>query len=668
LERGIDLTFAVRHGAFLTVDPNEIWECLGWPEPRDNCEPFARFSGKELLGFPLYEGAGYFCKLFPVIFREKDKGFRAPLSSKRPIFIPEETRKAKGDSNKPIFITEGPVKALALMQAGVLSIGLIGTWMSEKVAGNGPVWRRQVQLLKVLRQFEWRSRDVFFAFDADQWRKTGVRHSIIRNFLLLDPLGATVRMLLWDEKDGKGIDDYLADKENSTEAVNELIGQAKEFVAAIERADLRLVQRELRKVKLGKPDFTHLTKVFAVQFKVKQSDFGKYPQSERDEEEGSEAEEIRFEVVKPWPGKLELGQVLAETVALHQRFVFMTEAQGVVTTLWEGTTHFVHLLQIHPFLLITGPTLECGKTTLFTLISYFVPRPLVVSDSSGPYIFRAIGRHDPCMMTDEAQKLFKAGSDIIEIYNAGHIRRTAYVGRVETVGEELVPVRFPTFCAKVIALKGKLKDESLQQRCLEQRLARMKDGDVIEDFWEVLESNPHYFDEPQQKFHSVMSATVAGVVAGHKPSMPAELKGRVRTNYRPLWVLAEIAGGDWCDKLWTGIQECEREARREPSFEQFLFKALRRFCLEYQKRPEVQARKPDDRDHVYTEDILSPSNGLNSDKEAPWCKDDKTLTAEKLASDLRGFRIVSRKKQIKERRGSGYSNKALRRVLERYLK
>ena len=70
-----------------------------------------------------------------------------------------------------------------------------------------------------------------------------------------------------------------------------------------------------------------------------------------------------------------------------------------------------------------------------------------------------------------------------------------------------------------------------------------------------------------------------------------------------------------------------------------------------------------------TDEILSPSQGLNSDKEAPWKADGKELTAEKkLAKELRGYKAqVSTQTEINKMRTRGYSYKALKKkVFDRY--
>jgi hypothetical protein len=77
----------------------------------------------ELLSFPLYPW-DWLNKRFPVPMSGSGKGFRITLGLKgqQPIFIPEPTWVARRDATRAIFLTEGPVKALALLQTGGLSI------------------------------------------------------------------------------------------------------------------------------------------------------------------------------------------------------------------------------------------------------------------------------------------------------------------------------------------------------------------------------------------------------------------------------------------------------------------------------------------------------------------------------------------------------------------
>jgi Domain of unknown function (DUF3854) len=78
-------------------------------------------------------------------------------------FIPRAAWDARKKTDKPIIITEGPVKGLVLCQAGALSIALNGVWMG--VSDNG---EEKYSLRPELLEFQWLGRLVYLCFDADQ--------------------------------------------------------------------------------------------------------------------------------------------------------------------------------------------------------------------------------------------------------------------------------------------------------------------------------------------------------------------------------------------------------------------------------------------------------------------------------------------------------------------
>ena len=266
-----------------------------------------------------------------------------------------------------------------------------------------------------------------------------------------------------------------------------------------------------------------------------------------------------------------------------------------------------------------------------------------------------------------------------DIFNAGHVRSTAYVGLVEKVGDEFVERRFNVFCPKVIGLKGKIHDDSLQDRVIEIRLSRIHESDLKEDFWDVFGKIPQaeLFIECRRKFVRAVMDCVE-TFKNHEPELPKFSDGRLKQNWKPLWILAELADesagaekgkGYWCNQLTEAIEECEEEALSEPSFLDYLVKSLKEFCKEYQKRPSVLTRKQAQRDLIPTEEILSHSNGLNSDKEAPWMVKGEGLSPERLARELRGFKVkkIQRRIDVGEKPVRGYSYRALqKKVFERY--
>ena len=126
------------------------------------------------------------------------------------------------NTNQPLLVTEGPIKALCLTEHGLPCIGLGGV----EAGAHDTIAKREEGVLELhprLRQIAWAGRMVFIAFDAFRTRTTGVARGEARLAYILGKAGAHVflvqlppdsRMGLdtaaytQDEKD-QGPDDYI---------------------------------------------------------------------------------------------------------------------------------------------------------------------------------------------------------------------------------------------------------------------------------------------------------------------------------------------------------------------------------------------------------------------------------------------------------------------------
>lgn len=124
--------------------------------------------------------------------------------------------------NMPVVITEGELKALALLRLAnyesdkplVLPIALQGCWNWKGVIGKdvGPDGKRR-DIRGVLPDFDritWAGRKVIVAFDADAEENSqvsGARYALAQ---MLIGRGAEVGILEWPGTEGNGIDDRLA--------------------------------------------------------------------------------------------------------------------------------------------------------------------------------------------------------------------------------------------------------------------------------------------------------------------------------------------------------------------------------------------------------------------------------------------------------------------------
>ena len=448
----------------------------------------------ELLSFPVHGVANAWMNKAFLDVDSADvsgKGFRVTRGTRKPIFIPPETWDARKDATTSVFLVEGPVKALALQQAGLMAIGLNGTWTSEAVPDKEKLglkgYQRQKQLLAALREFNWFGRAVYLVFDSDQSVNKGVRHSIVRSFILLHVAGADVRQLTtWDLQEAKGIDDLLivrGGREKAAETLKALREKALPLVETLDRHDIPMAKKELHRVRMDHAQFDALAKELAKRLGVTKEGLGRFRHDNKPEEEKASA----VVEIEPWPEPVSLHEAFSGAVTVFRTYMFMTEAQIAAVVLWCATTFLYDLLQIHAYLGITAPTKQCGKTTLINLVALFVRQGLIVAGRvSAAFIYRAIDRLRPTFIVDEAQAIFRKGPDVEDIYNAGHIKSTANVGLVDkTENGELVERLFNVFCPKVIGLKGKIRDDSLQDRVIEIRLSRIHESDLKEDFWDV---------------------------------------------------------------------------------------------------------------------------------------------------------------------------------------
>jgi putative DNA primase/helicase len=163
---------------------------------------------------------------------------------------------------------------------------------------------------------------------------------------------------------------------------------------------------------------------------------------------------LQFGEVEPWEHPVEGQQLFDEIVSTINRYVVLQPGQAAAVALWVMMSWLFERFKILPQLLVSSPVKRCGKTTLLELITYIVNRPLAASNVTGPAVFRSIEMYRPTFVIDEADTYLAQGAnpELTGVLNSGHNRALAYVIRIEEVDGERVPVRYSTFCPKVMAM------------------------------------------------------------------------------------------------------------------------------------------------------------------------------------------------------------------------
>jgi hypothetical protein len=599
----------------------------------------------EIVWFPVRDTNGkiicWIARILPAIANLGK--FLCPVGSGGIPFIPQC---AYGLAyGKPIIITEGPVKAIACVQAGFDAIGLNGVW-GAGVKNSQDFFVISADLQNAL---DWRGRRVFLGFDADCVINPQVRQALFRLFFLLAVSGAQVFQLTsWDPAKAKGIDDFLVTQTNPSDALKDLLTTAKPFIDTFEPTalDLGLVSSELQKVFI--PDLLReqLAKPLAQRLGVKIDDLRKIGASVR--------KPADFIDPEPWPQPVTGDQLLVELTALIEKHVITEDHCKVAIALWIILSYLIDHVDIMPLLGIISPEKRCGKSRLLSLLLKLVRRPVPGVLLTGPTVFRAIEKWRPTLLIDEADGVLKdsRGHDNLElrsVINSGHTRDMAYVPRC--VGDSHDVQNFSTWAPKAIALIGKMPD-SMMDRSIP---IPMKRKTKAENVFRIRETQQNVFEELRRKivrFVDDYGAQIGKLL----PTLPAGLNDRAEDCWLPLLAIADVAAGNWPDLARKAALALSTDIDDADTFATKLLKAL--------KQDFIDEGEDHEKGFQITTDIC---DHLNNDKEAPWANFKNQMTPELLAKYLGRYKVKSEQIMLNGNRVRGFYWRKLKPVFDRYL-
>jgi len=576
-------------------------------------------------------------------------------------FIPSVTWGVKDKSSKPLIITEGPVKALALMQAGAFPVALGGVWNGTIKADGDD---EPIRLAPELQSFELYGRTVYLAFDADYGSNFSVRQALLRLYLALYYASASVRLLRWPASSGKGIDDYLVklagtEAEAQAKELSKLLASAACVHEVFGEEDLELVRRELKRAKLFPLQLTQLTKLFANRLAVPVVALREATQ-EKNQGEFERSFELA-DSIEPWPDPVDGELLLGDLCTIVRDHVVIEANQILTTSLWIILTYVHEWVNYLPILSLISPEKRCGKTTLIDVLERLVRKPLSTVNISPAALFRAVDRWCPTVLIDEGELLLtKENEDLRRIVNSGHTRgKFAVVCNPNT----LEPECFRTFSPKVIAAIRKLP-ETIIDRLLVISMQRRRKSDTIK---KLSETNPESFASLRRKLWR-WRLDHGDNLSAHRSAQcayTASMGDRAADNWTELLMIAQEIG-----------EQCHRHAiQAAGSSEQFveddedaltiyLLNALQKIFQN--NAVEVTIERP-------TESfIFLPTSTalelLNQDKEAPWADWKNGLTPHKLRHLLSPFEVKPVRARIgKDDQVRGYRLGQLEPAFQRYL-
>lgn len=361
----------------------------------------------------------------------------------------------------------------------------------------------------------------------------------------------------------------MVDKDHTEPAAS--VSEAIDAAEVMEETFTELVQRL---VALPRIEYERCRKAEAKRLKIRASVLDKEVASARPKDGGTD--DLGLSDPEPWPERVDGDDLLDRVMGALCRHVVMPAHVAEAVTLWAAHCHCFKNWQHTPRLAITAPEKGCGKSTLLDVISCLVPRALQTDSLSEAVAFRLAESHRPTFLIDECDThLASRNPDdgLRGILNSGHSK-----GRqaLRCVGDDHTVKGFSTFTPVGLAGIGRLP-ETLADRSIVVVLQKRKSDEYIEDFRR----------DRADHLHELVSQ-IARWTADHQtelqaadPAMPETIHNRRADNWRPLFSIADAAGGEWPVRARQAATALSRDAGQDTrSIREQLLSDIRQIFLE----------------------------------------------------------------------------------------
>jgi hypothetical protein len=361
---------------------------------------------------------------------------------------------------------------------------------------------------------------------------------------------------------------------------------------------------------------------------------------------GLQGSEVNLPDVEPWPEAVDGSIVLDEVSQTFDRYVVLPAGAADALALWCVHAHAFQASLCSPRLNIQSPEKGCGKTTLRDVISMFVPRPLLTENLTVAVLFRLVEAQAPTILADEYDSWLKDNEELRGLINAGH-RRGATVFRCE--GEKRTVRSFAAFAPAVLCGIGALPG-TLHDRSIVIRLERAKPGELQKRF------DSRYTLTERELCRKLARWTADNLarLESADPALPDGVFNRLADNWRPLFAIAEIAGGDWPRRAAAALAQLTAKVDMDAEGVGTMLLADIRDIFD---RTEV--------DPIPAADIVE---ALVEMEDRPWpeLSHGKPITKVKLSRMLKRFQIVSATKRDGVLTFKGYDRNSFNDAFVRY--
>jgi hypothetical protein len=347
------------------------------------------------------------------------------------------------------------------------------------------------------------------------------------------------------------------------------------------------------------------------------------------------------------------GQALLDELGgFMRRFLVVSDDQLCVLALWVLHTHAFAAFEMTPYLLVRSPEKRCGKSRLLDVLKLLAKTPIATANITEAALFRAVELYKPTLLVDEVDIIFAGKDDraraLAGLLNAGYEQGGSAL-RVGGPSRDRLE-EFSAFCPKALAGIGSKLPDTTVDRCIPIEMKRRTPGERVERFkrrrarGEADGLRKRCADWAEQRLEELEAA---------RPELPDQLDDRAQEIAEPLFAVANIAGGDWPERVRSAIVALRGgESADDDSAGVRLLSDIRAVF--------------DGRDRVPSSEPLA---GLNALEESPWGEwYGKPLTSRGLAKLLDRYAIKPRNVRLADgTTPKGYRRDQFDDAWDRYL-
>lgn len=356
--------------------------------------------------------------------------------------------------------------------------------------------------------------------------------------------------------------------------------------------------------------------------------------------------------LEPWGYEVD-GAALLDTLRAHiLRYVVLPPSAAEALSLWVLHTFVTDVTDYTPYILISSPVRECGKTTLDEVLLHLAHRARMTGGITAAALYRTIEKHSPTMILDELDARLRgdAGEYLRGVLNTG-FQRSGCITICE--GDKNEPRDYKTFCPKVLSGIGRVWD-TVTSRSIPIRLSRASREELAK-LSKIRGDKIGGISLPYQQQALRWATDNRDQLVECEPLLPEELGARQCDVWRPLTAIAVTCGSHWPDTARKAALALHGVAEEEGDYGLLLLEDLRQIFADGGTT------------NLHTANILQ---GLIKREDRPWpeYRAGRAITARGLSDLLGRFGVKSKNVRVGLEVAKGYSLDDLGSLFRTYLR